>query len=114
MSLDLHTQQLKHALILTFRGRLDSITSNQIESELLTTVENSALPIIFDLAHLDYIASAGLRIILMVAKRAKAQNNTFLLCQLQPQVYHVFEVSGFIKIMAVYDDLDSALQSLHL
>ena len=111
MSLELHTLHIQDAFILLLQGRLDSITSTQVESEILSKIEQSTKPVILDLEHLDYVASAGLRIILMAAKRARAQKIAFALCSLQAQVHNVFEISGFLKIITVYENRDQALEA---
>ena len=113
MTIQLHTQIKENKLlIIRLAGRLDSLTSTQIEAELLQHLEQSSLPLLLDLQALDYIASAGLRIILMVAKRAKSQELPFALCGLQPQVHHIFEISGFLNIMDVYTDESQAISAL--
>lgn len=112
MSINLHSKIADNALILSLTGRLDSLTSSSIETELLNHIEQTSLPILINLQSLDYIASAGLRIILMAAKRAKSQEKNLTLCGLQPQIYHVFEISGFLKIMDIYSDQAQALQNL--
>lgn len=65
--------------------------------------------VVIDFAALDYISSAGLRVVLMTAKRAKQGKGTLVLCGLQPHVKEVFEISGFLKILEVAPDRLAAL-----
>ena len=110
MSLELQAQDSPNALILNLKGRLDSVTCSELENRLMEHVNQAEQAIILDFSALDYIASAGLRIILMAVKRAKQKNTTFVLCALQPQIHHVFEISGFLKIMQIFQTQDEALK----
>lgn len=61
-----------------------------------------------DLEQLAYISSAGLRVVLMAAKRARRSGGRLLLCCLSPAVRELFEISGFLKILDVCADRDEA------
>ena len=70
-------------------GRLDTTTAPELEKELdftgITSVE-------FDLADLEYVSSAGLRVILMVQKNMKGN---FVLKNVKPEIMEIFEITGF-------------------
>ena len=93
-------------------GRLDSNTYGTLENLLPTVFEQEGALALMDCTALDYVSSAGLRVILMAAKRARQMQGRLVVFGLKPQVREVFEVSGFLKILNVADDMDSALQSL--
>lgn len=87
----------------TLAGRLDSATSNGLEKSLQTLFESPGSRTLIDLLALDYVSSAGLRVVLMAAKRAKQSKGRLVLSGLQPHVKEVFEISGFLKILDVAD-----------
>ncbi|MDD3518181.1 MAG: STAS domain-containing protein [Chromatiales bacterium] len=89
-------------------GRLDSNTSPSFEKHLLERLEGTT-SLIVDFADLDYISSAGLRVLLMAAKRAKQTNGRMIICNLRGPIREVFEISGFMSILTVCDDRDAAL-----
>jgi anti-anti-sigma factor len=64
---------------------------------------------VIDLGELDYISSAGLRVILATAKRLKEKEGKILLASLQDMVKEVFEISGFSAIIPIYESVESAL-----
>ena len=76
-------------------GRLDTTTAPELEKELdftgITSVE-------FDLADLEYVSSAGLRVILMVQKNMKGN---FVLKNVKPEIMEIFEITGFADILAI-------------
>ena len=47
----------------------------------------------------------------MYLKKIKAVNGRFMLCNMNPEIKEIFEISGFINIFEIYDDLESALKS---
>ena len=76
-------------------GRLDTTTAPELEKELdftgITSVE-------FDLADLEYVSSAGLRVILMVQKNMKGN---FVLKNVKPEIMEIFELTGFSDILTI-------------
>ncbi len=101
------TQQI----ILT--GRLDSATSNAFERTLKNLFENPESLVMMDFSALDFVSSAGLRVVLMTAKRAKQTKSRLVLFNMQPQVKDVFEISGFLKILDVVDNRNAAVDLIH-
>jgi anti-sigma B factor antagonist len=97
--------------ILTLTGRLDAMTSPPVEGRLLEAVRH-APAVVLDLSGLDYVSSAGLRILLKAAKEAKAAQSRLALAGLRSAVREVFEVSGFFSILAAYPTLAEALAAV--
>jgi anti-anti-sigma factor len=58
-------------------------------------------PRLINLAELEYIASAGLRVLLMTQKRAKASGAGIRLTNLQPQIHDIFRLAGFDRIIEI-------------
>jgi anti-anti-sigma factor len=90
-------------------GRLDSATSGAFEKSLQNIFELAGSRVLMDFSSLDYISSAGLRVVLMMAKRAKQSQGQLVLHGLRPHVREVFEISGFLKILEVADAQEAAL-----
>ena len=67
---------------------------------------------VLDLARLDYISSAGLRVVLLLAKKLKQAGGALALCDIQPSVREVFEISGFLAILTVCDTRAQAVAAL--
>lgn len=93
-------------------GRLDSTACADFEQTLLPLFDQGGLAVILDCQALEYVSSAGLRVILMAAKRATQTQGRLLLCQLQDNVREVLEISGFLKILDVHPDMQAARGAL--
>ncbi len=91
----------ERAHIATLRGQLNSANAASVESELLTLVNQGTKHWLLDFSALDYISSAGLRVVLVLAKRLRQESGKLVLCGMQPHVREVFDISGFLTILTV-------------
>lgn len=106
--MDVMEEKSGSVLILGPKGRLDSNSSKSFEDRLLGRME-AERQVVIDFADLDYISSAGLRVLLMAAKKSKSQGAKLALCELKPQIREVFEMSGFGKLFAIAPSRADAL-----
>ncbi len=98
-------------LVITLGGRLDSNTSPDLDQLLCPRIE-TATSVIVDMTRLDYVSSAGLRILLKAAKIARASQHRLALAGLTPQVQEVFDISGFTAIFTIYGTRQKAIEAL--
>lgn len=99
------------ALLLSASGRLDSSSAGELEAVLPARVQEHE-KVVVSLAEVPYVSSAGLRVLLMGAKAARAKGHKLALAGLSPSVREVFDISGFTSIFTIEDDVDSALAAL--
>ena len=84
---------------IALKGRLDTTTSPQLEAEL-RPVLSEATELNFDLADLQYVSSAGLRVFLSAQKVMNKQGN-MTLRNVSPEIMEIFEVTGFVDILNI-------------
>lgn len=96
--------------ILRPSGRLDSATSPAFEASVLERLQDGSTRMVLDLSDVDYISSAGLRVILVAGKKLRAAQGQLVLCGLREEVRGVFEMSGFLDLFAVTDNAQEALR----
>lgn len=87
------------ALILSVSGRLDTTTAPQLENELnesLAGIES----LVLDFAGLDYLSSAGLRVLLAAQKTMNKQGK-MTLCNVNETIAEIFDVTGFSDILTI-------------
>jgi anti-sigma B factor antagonist len=82
-------------------GRLDGFTSATHEAELKALLAGDTSSVTIDLSQLDYVSSAGLRVLLMTAKLAKAKGGAVVLSSPTSVVLDVLKISGFDKIFEI-------------
>jgi len=102
----------KGALVISLKGRLDSVTSPMLEKDLTDLMAGGERFLVMDLGDLEYISSAGLRSILVAFKRFKEKEGKLVLTSLKSVVREVFEISGFSTIIPIFESVDSALSSV--
>ena len=106
--MEINRSEMDGSIIFTPIGRIDSRTAAEFETELLSAISSGEESVIIDFSQLNFMSSAGLRVVLIVAKRLK-KNGFFALCGMSDTIREVFDVSGFSKILTVVEDLDAAL-----
>jgi anti-sigma B factor antagonist len=99
------------ATILQLTGRLDASTCAAVETQMTATVAKHP-SVVVDLAELDYISSAGLRVLLKAIKQAKAANQSLVLAGARANVKQVLDISGFANFCSIYPDRAQAVRSL--
>ena len=93
-------------------GRLDSNTSLILEQKLVPLCDAEGSKILVDLSSLRYISSAGLRVFLMAAKRARKRNARIVLAGMSENVKEVFDIAGFSRMLQIEDDQAAARAAL--
>ena len=96
--------------ILTLKGRLDANTADEFRGKILQIIEDGTHNIVLDCGGLDYISSAGLRVMLEATKKSKLSQGKIVLCSLRPYIQEIFEVSKFDVFLPLAPTLDDALQ----
>lgn len=105
----LEQSQQGDILILRPVGRLDSTSAPELERVVVEHLDKGARRLVFDLSDMDYISSAGLRVILLAGKRLRTAQGKLVLVGLRELVREVFEMSGFLTLFAVGATLDEGL-----
>lgn len=109
--MDIKEMNKDKATILMIEGRLDSSSSGVLEKKMLSLIEAGEKNFLFDFSGMDYISSAGLRVLLMAAKKSKAAGGKTVLSALTDNVMEVFEIAGFTGIFSIFTAQEEALQS---
>ncbi len=99
------------ALVAVINGRVDGTTAPALLEELLSSVAEGS-PMVADLEGLSYISSAGLRVVVQVARELREKKAGFAVCSLSDQVRQVFDMSGFDQIIQICDSRDEALTAV--
>ena len=96
------------AVIVAPVGRVDSTTSPALDAHLLGLAKAGEQRVVMDLSGVDYISSAGLRVMLSLAKRTKEAKGKLALASLGDSVRQVFELAGFLPLFMVEATADQA------
>lgn len=106
-----HTEHNSIQLV-EISGRLDASSCGELESLFNQLNGEGKVKVLLDCAQLEYISSAGLRVLLASAKIFKKASGAIDLCTLNPNVKQVFEISGFTNIFDIHENQSEGLESL--
>jgi len=105
MNVTLHTTN--NVLILTIQGSIDSKTAGDLQNQIMDSVAD-AKNIIMNLSAVEFLSSAGLRILLMVYRQLKARNGKIILVGVSEDIRDVMEMTGFINFFEIHQTLEQA------
>jgi anti-sigma B factor antagonist len=109
--MDITTTETGDVSVLDIQGHLDTNTSPEAETSINALIDAGTTKILIDFGALEYISSAGLRVLLATAKKLKAAGGDLKICSLNDTVQEVFDISGFSSILAVSVNREEALAS---
>ena len=100
--------------ILGLSKRLDAATADGVERKILAAIEAGERHLVLDLAGLEYVSSAGLRVFLIAAKRLKSADGRLALCAPSDHVRQVFDIAGVMSFLSVHASRDEAVKYVEL
>ena len=95
--------------VVELEGNIDTNTSPTVQDHLTVLINKGSSKILINFEKINYISSAGLRILLATAKQLRANQGDLRLCNLNQGVQDVFEISGFSSILSVHGTEAEAL-----
>ncbi|MBS0585797.1 MAG: STAS domain-containing protein [Verrucomicrobia bacterium] len=96
-------------VIVRSEGRLDAMTVSQLENFLNDLVERKMYEIALDFGKIEYLSSAGMRLLLSMSKRLKKSNGHLMLFAIQDDVMEIIRMAGFEQILSIYPDERQAI-----
>jgi len=97
---------------IAIKGRMDADSSPDAEKVVKEALGAEANRLLFDLGELEYLSSAGLRVLLSAAKEMRRRDGKIVLCALNEFVKEIFEVSGFQSLIPITDSVESGIEVL--
>jgi anti-anti-sigma factor len=107
--MDIQQDKISGVLVIAPSGRIDSTTSDALDQALSGAVDAGERRLVVDFGKVSYISSAGLRVLLMTAKRLRSERGALVLCALGEPVRQVFDLAGFLPLFTVESTRDLAL-----
>ena len=107
--MDISISESDKVRVLSFQGNLDTNTAPEAESQINGLIDAGVLKLLVNFEKLDYISSAGRRLLRATAKKLKPSGGDLKICCLNPTVQEVFDISGFSTILSVASSEEEAL-----
>ena len=110
--MDLREDTSGDITILEVNGRIDSSTAPVLGEKLTASLVTPKRRLILDLRQLEYISSAGFRILLLAGKRAEESEARFVLCSVTGKVRQLFDLGGFLDLFVISGSREEAIRAL--
>jgi len=110
--MEISVRKEKNVSVVSVTGRMDAVTAPEFEKSLSELMSKGEKKFLVNLAGLEYISSAGLRSILVIAKQSKAGQGEVIFSGLRGPVEEVFKISGFRSIFKIFDSEEAALNQI--
>ena len=87
--------------VVELEGRMDTNTSPEFQKEMETYYSREGFKMILDFDKLDFVSSAGLRVLLLIQKKSKALSGSLVIKNVKPEIQEVFDMTGFSDILNI-------------
>lgn len=109
--MNIKIEKIGNFTILRIKGRIDTVHSSSLESEVNQLFDKGEKDLIFNCSEVDYISSSGLRVFLVAQKKAISINGKLYLCNMQPAIQEIFRISGFSNLFRIFDTQEEVLDN---
>ena len=108
--MEINIREVGDVKVTDLDGKFDTGTSPKVESALKEIISQGGPKLLINFEKVNYISSAGLRVLLTVAKMLKTSGGELKICSLNDVAKEIFEISGFTSILSVHNSEDEALK----
>jgi anti-sigma B factor antagonist len=110
--MEVNTTQYKHCDLIKAKGRIDSYTAPQLQEVMDAVTKDGRFKIVLDMAEVDYMSSAGLRVLISSQKACRRYNRgEVVLAQVPRRIYEALDLAGFVPLFKFFDDAVTAVGS---
>ena len=97
------------AVVVSLNGRLDGVTAPDLEATITGIVERGDVRVVLECGQIGYISSAGLRALLVSARKCQQGGGKLAISAMQPECLSVMEMSGFLSIIECHETNEAAV-----
>ncbi|MBS0623524.1 MAG: STAS domain-containing protein [Verrucomicrobia bacterium] len=108
--MNLKQEKKQYATVFQFQGRLDSTTAPEAEKAVLSAIESGEKNLVFDFASLDYLSSAGIRVLVQCHKKLEPTHGHIFLASIPKPIENVLYITGFLPYFQVCESTQKALE----
>jgi anti-sigma B factor antagonist len=110
--MEVTSNQYKRCDVVAASGRIDSQTAPKLEAAFQEIMDAGRYGIVFDLSDVDFVSSAGLRVMIAVQKTCKKWNRgKLVLVNVPPRIHETLDLAGFVPLFDIHDDMVEAVGS---
>ncbi len=110
--MEIAAREFKRCAVIEVSGRIDSATAPQLAGTLTDFTDEGQCNLVLDMGDVDFISSAGLRVLINTQKTCHRLNRGELVLANVPEpIYEAFDLAGFVALFDFYDEVVEAVAS---
>ena len=106
----LKKESIDGTMVIHCEGRLDATTTIKLENAINQLIDAKNIRVVVDFNKVDYLSSAGMRLLLSMTKRLKTMGGQLVLCAIHDDVMEIIKMAGFEQILNIYYSQDEAVR----
>ena len=108
--MEVSSTQYKHCSVVKIIGRVDSATAPKMAEKIEEITNASTFNIVLDLSEVEFMSSAGLRVMINTQKTCKRYNRgEVVLASVPENIYSALDLAGFTTLFKIFDDVLAAV-----
>ncbi len=107
--MQIHEEKKDGAVIFRLSGRLDAMTGPVVEEHVQRAIDAGPKKLLLDFSEVDYLSSAGLRILLSATKKMQSISGKCVVFSIAPKVMNIIRMAGFDKVVEIVATEQDAL-----
>ncbi|HAZ15735.1 MAG: anti-anti-sigma factor [Chlamydiae bacterium GWC2_50_10] len=111
MTLNVKVEEKAEKTILHLEGRLDAISAPTLDQKLMDLMRQKRKKILLDFSQVDYLSSAGMRLLLSFTKQLKHQEGRLTSYAMNEEVLEIIRMAGFDRILNIFSNEEDAFKS---
>ena len=112
MNLNITEKKKGKATIFSIQGRLDSNSSPEVEQKIIQSIDQGSKDVVLDFSSLDYISSAGIRVLVHCHKEIEKLHGHIYLAAVPKPIENVLYITGFLPYFKVFEQQNEAVEAL--
>jgi anti-anti-sigma factor len=108
--MELTTSKKGDFTVAAINGRIDTTNYNEFETQIMEIIGKDTKNLVLNCENLNYISSSGLRVFLITQKKLMGLQGKLHLCNMQPAIKEIFDMSGFSSIFKIFNTEEEALE----
>ena len=110
--IDITQEENGDVVIIRVSGRLDATSSPILERQVMALIDAGKNLLVMNFANVEYLSSAGMRLLLAATKKLKSQDGKILITSVMDNVMEVIKMAGFDHILHLFDSEEDALKEI--
>jgi len=111
VGLNVKINEVNQKTVLRIEGRLDAASAPVLENKLTELISSGKTQLVLDFAKVDYLSSAGMRLLLSTTKKLKSADGKLHFCSISEEVMEIIKMAGFERILSIYQTEQEAINA---